>query len=70
MCPFSHCFFIGLLFVPEDGSDTFLRNMRMSLNYTVLQLRRHCSEILIPSMVLLLAVFSVLLLMYMIHCSI
>jgi hypothetical protein len=39
------CFFNGLIFDPEDGGDTFLRNVGGFLpNYSTLQSRLYCSS--------------------------
>jgi hypothetical protein len=39
--PISAGFSFGLLFDPEDGGDMDLRNIGLSLKYTVLQPERH-----------------------------
>jgi hypothetical protein len=36
-------FLVGLLFNPDDGGKLCLLNVRLSLNYTILQPRRLCT---------------------------
>jgi hypothetical protein len=39
LLPTSGGFLLGLLFNPKSSSDTFLRNVRLPLNFTALQLK-------------------------------
>jgi hypothetical protein len=45
MLPASAGFLLGLVFNPEDGNDIFLKNVRLSLKYMLLQPRRLLSQI-------------------------
>jgi hypothetical protein len=44
LSPASAGFLLGILFNPEDEDDVFLRNVGLSPNYNILQLRRQYSS--------------------------